>query len=343
MMTPEPSSGQLRARLDVPSHQLQRTMPIEVRDSRLALVVRVRHSETIDLLPGWYEVSAVLDDGKRHSETVQVTVGGREEVELRVDREELLPSNKAWIAGRGLLTFAGVGSVELVEVEGAELRSKSEEYWEFVPKDREPESMPWARLRFRDETLSVSLPVNPRGHGDLAACSATFAYTNDRFDVRAGFHHKRIVSTAILNMIDRGQFAHATRAAEQTAEDMLMSKYQDPVGAALGAIIMFRAGTLGTREGWLRNLTSDFDWLPDGKVLLAALPGAGDCEEKADLLLRASEQRLLFTESFSLLFDALRCWKSDHRRDEIDRALEDVGKVAHEADWNAFMLTRRER
>jgi hypothetical protein len=169
----------------------------------------------------------------------------------------------------------------------------------------------------------------------------TFDRPSYGIDGRAGFHPERRVSAAIHNMVEKGQFAHATLAAEQTAEDMLRSKYQDPVGAALGAIIMYRAGTLANRSSWLRNLARDFDWLADGKILLALLLEVTDEAEATRLLLEASQQRPLFTESFSLLFDALRHRPSDHRQDEIKQALQRVATQAKQVEWSAFTLTTR--
>ena len=343
-----PPSGKLQASLKIPSQKLQQSLPIEVRDSRLALVSTLQSGETLDLSPGWYEVSAVLDDGQRHSETVQVTVDETKHVQFQIDSDTLLPTSELF--GPSSMTRAMNptslnamldNDVTFLGSEEAQLVEKSVERWIFEPQRQNPVSMPTAHLKIDGVELSVSLPVNPRGHSGLAACVMTFDRRSYGIDVRAGFHPERRVSTAIHNMVEKGQFAHATIAAEQTAKDMLRSKYRDPVGAALGAIIMYRAGTLGSRSDWLRNLARGFGWLADGKILLALLPEVTDEAETASLLLEASQQRPLFTESFSLLFDALRRWPSDHRQDEISQALQRVATLAKQTEWSAFTLTTR--
>ena len=75
MSTPAPLSGRLRARLDIPSWRLSQNLPIEIRDSRLRLLGEFKNDQIVELKPGWYEVSAVLNDGLRHSETVRVIAG----------------------------------------------------------------------------------------------------------------------------------------------------------------------------------------------------------------------------------------------------------------------------
>jgi hypothetical protein len=246
-----------------------------------------------------------------------------------------VPGTKSRALGNGMVTF-----IQALEAERVE---ESPERWVFIPQNRTPASMPVARLNVMGQELSVSLPVNPRGLGmdGLSACVMTFISHSYGIDVRAGFHPERRVSAAIQNMVDNGQFAHATMAAEQTAEDMLRSKYEDPVGAALGAIIMYRAGTLSKRSPWLKNLARDFSWLADGKILLASLPQVTNETEAASMLLEASQQRPLFTESFSLLLDALRFWSSDHRQDEIAQALQKVAIKAKQVEWSALTLTTR--
>ncbi|MEM9386735.1 MAG: hypothetical protein AAGA68_16875 [Pseudomonadota bacterium] len=349
-------TGKLRTRLDMPSYELRDHLPIEIRNSRLALVTRVRHGEEADLAPGWYEVSAVLDDGSRHSESVQVIAGERLEVFLTVQLAGLMPASstarmppgrpKTRGSGksgrRGVRPFeSGEQRVILERVDGAELDECSNERWIFLRTTRRLESVPTAYLRIDDQPISVSLPINPHGYDDQGACVMTFTEYGNSIYCSAGFHPGRIVSAAIQRMLDKGEFGHATLAAEQTAETMLLEKYSDPVGAALGAIIMYRAGHLARRSEWLANLQHSFDWMPDGKILRAAVLGRSD-EERAELLIRASDQRPMFTESLSILFDALRAWRSERHDVEISSALEKVASLARRVEWASTTLTVRE-
>jgi hypothetical protein len=103
---------------------------------------------------------------------------------------------------------------------------------------------------------------------------------------------------------------------------LLAEKYSDPTGAALGALILYKVGRLGGWTGWVENLVRDFEWLPDGKILLANL--LFDRKERTELALqlalRASRQTILYnTESFSLFARAIatlagRCRKAGKSR-----------------------------
>lgn len=344
MNTPTPLSGTLRTRLEIPSWRLSQNLPIEVRDSQLRLVGELRNNDTIALKPGWYEVSAVLNDGRRHSETVCVMAGDLQDVALGVDADALMPTSTTTIRTPKPRKDVpkDAHKVEFLSADEATLERSEPERWIFLPKSSDPKSMPLARIKIGDDTLEISLPVNPLGHDEPdASCVMTFERQDGSLRVRAGFHPDRIVSAAIHSMVEKRQFAQATAAAEATAEDMLQSKYRDPVGAALGALIMYRAGTLAGRRAWLNNLQRDFDWLPDGKILFAVLSKRSDPELTADLLLRASAQRPLFTESFSILFGALREWSSPHHSQEMSEALRQVTRQARRIDWSAFTLTDR--
>ncbi len=353
MTTPESHLGSLTGLLDVESHQLRNSIPIDVRNDSLALIKQIRHGNTLPLSPGWYEVSAVLNDGQRHSEIVQVRAGVTETIQLHPDLDRILPKSTITPPGvnpgglsdssptGGSIPLSPSNPVHLLRSEECTIIDRTPAMWRFGPTPNSPQSMPTACFRYGNAEISVSLPVNPRGSGTESESVVTFSSHKDRLDVRAGFHSARIVSTAILNMVESGQLTHATLAAEQTAEDMLCEKYSDPVGAALGALIMFRAGSLSQRKAWLKNLTRDFDWLPEGKILFAALPHELPCEERADLLLRACKQRPMFTESYSILFETLRGWASDHRRGEIRDAVDAMARTLSDVDWNAFTFTVR--
>ncbi len=55
-----------------------------------------------------------------------------------------------------------------------------------------------------------------------------------------------------------------------TAARLLLTKYSDPVAAALGGLILYRLGRLAERQEWVENLSRDFGWLRDGQILCAA-------------------------------------------------------------------------
>jgi hypothetical protein len=93
------------------------------------------------------------------------------------------------------------------------------------------------------------------------------------------------------------------------------------------------------------NLANGFQWLPDGKILLAAIM-RGDRDEAVRqqgraLLIEASYQYPMFTDALSLMVDLLRRWpgQSDRERDECDERVRAFSTVSTGADLDATCLT----
>jgi hypothetical protein len=90
----------------------------------------------------------------------------------------------------------------------------------------------------------------------------------------------------------------------------------------------------------VRNLARDFDWLNDGKVLLALLLSRDETrrEEALSLLLQASAKPTMFTESYSLMLDLLRRWPGTGHEDQRQQALETLAGMSPYTDWDSMML-----
>ena len=82
---------------------------------------------------------------------------------------------------------------------------------------------------------------------------------------------------------------------------------------------------------------------PDGKVLLAHLlyENAADRPRAFELAIRASQQRMLFTESFSLLLDLLRRWPtaSDSEARQKAQAIGNLATDSPYIDWESICLS----
>ncbi|MDH5304584.1 MAG: hypothetical protein OEW64_10885 [Gammaproteobacteria bacterium] len=145
-----------------------------------------------------------------------------------------------------------------------------------------------------------------------------------------------------MNMLASRQVRSAVQMAEQATE-LLRQKYSDPTGAALGAIILNKVGRLERLESWVRNLAQDFPWLPDGKILVASINFArrSNMDEVRDLVIAASGQRPLFTESYSMLLDLLRRWPRDTDGDWRRGALKEVSSHSPYVDWDSICFSLR--
>jgi hypothetical protein len=153
---------------------------------------------------------------------------------------------------------------------------------------------------------------------------------------------ERTVGNALQNMLGTGHFGQAAAMADKAIE-LFRSKYEDPTAAALGALVLQRAGRLDRFRSWVENLARDFPWLPDGKVLLAAqLVGTRSERERARALVaQASTQRILYTESYSILLGLLRRWPDMEERSALGAEAARLGKRAPDTDWDSICLSHR--
>jgi hypothetical protein len=327
------SNGKLTISLDTRSNLLNNTIPIEVRDSNLVLIDTVRGSrQELSLPEGLYEISAVLSDGRRSSQIAQVRSDRREEVRFGASQVHLPWHSVADSAPRA------VPSIKLTEVVCAE-SERDPAGWRFTPKKRRPSQLPTATFRTPTGKVTVSLPVNPRGHGSLAECVVKVRTTDSGPVFRSCISPERRVASTLEQMLHRNQLSRAGEVAKN-ARDLLMSKYQDPVGAALGGLVLFRLGLLEPKMDWVRNLARDFAWMPDGKLLLVALIVNDPAEHNTalDLLLTAATQRPMFVDAFSLMLNLLRRWPTQQGAQARRKALSAWAREAAHIDWASVAL-----
>ena len=168
-----------------------------------------------------------------------------------------------------------------------------------------PHGVATATVRVADTAWRISLPLGP-GDGE---CLLRVDGANARAPVTAWIAPERTMVAALQNMLLKGEYAALVPVAEQAIE-LLRSKYQDPTGATLGALILHKVGRLKPYASWLENLARDFAWIPDGNVLLASLlvEDHQQLDRALQLALSACARRLLHAETHAILLDMLRRW-----------------------------------
>jgi hypothetical protein len=230
---------------------------------------------------------------------------------------------------------------ELFEVTGASLvGDATRSPWQFECAD-DVDAIPTARFRIGDRTRLISLPISPEHGSPSHACTVTLHETSTLgFQLNAWISPERTVANALQNMMASGYVLDAAGVADQAVE-LLGAKYQDPTGAALGGLILLKTGRLDRWTSWIENLARDFDWIPDGKVLMARLLAKGDNDrgKALELAMQASQQRLLFSESFSLLLDLLRRWSKGEERDRRNEAITGMLSRTPNIDWESICLS----
>ena len=246
-----------------------------------------------------------------------------------------------WLEQSPSLATASGPAVELLELQGVELAGVTNGNWNF--ECQQPvESVPSAKFRLGDRIVRISLPCS------YHYAPANFCFVNVTMDsiqlrARAWVSPERTIASAMQNMLTSGHMFRAFELADD-ARELLLHKYEDPTAATLGALILQKAGRLEERGQWVRNLAGSFDWMPDGKALLAhlLLTTGGDKTKATELAVAASKQRFLYTESFSLLLELLRRWPGGRDTDALDEALHRLLEKSSYLDWNAVCLTEQE-
>ena len=359
------TQGRLTISLAQDSMFLGSSLPVEVRDANLRLVQRISGNTTLDLPIGLYEVSAVLGDGQRHQAYVEVMEGDARRIELgeaaplatsagddydpQTSSDDPLPNASRYQRATYTSSSAQQGEdasrtgdlpgLELIELTGAtvvELRRTQIS----IKCDPQIKAVPTAEVAVGSQHLLLSLPISPETYTPSGAGVITVERRTRGLTAQAWISPERRVANGLQNMLSTGQLIEAAQLAEQAIE-LLRGKYEDPTGAALGALLLNKAGRLARWESWLENLARDFAWLPDGRVLLVQqrrTRGEGG-DDDLTMLLEASRQRVLYAETCSILIDLLRRWPESNRAKEIDAAIEFLATDSPYIDRDSICLT----
>ena len=361
-------TGQVNVSLAPNSQYLGSSLPVEVRDSSLRLVHRGTGTGSIDLPEGLYEVSTVLGDGQKHSAFVDVKGGETKPVEFGeaeapafagpleglpgplegvsietpdpyrpVTRGSLRPTyTAASAAAPEESESTGKPTIDLIEVTGAKVTETRRTKLTFQC-DWSIDAVPTATVRIGEHMQRVSLPISPQA----GTCVVKVEPTSVGFHAQAWISADRREANGLQNLLSTGYVLEAAGLAHEAIE-LLRGKYVDPAGAALGALVLQKAGQLEQWETWVENLARDVEWLPDGKVLLLQLR-AKRGEQRPDdlqLLLKASAQRVMYAETCSILIDLLRRWPASRGSEaEVRAAVDLLAQKAPYIDRDSVCLT----
>jgi hypothetical protein len=234
----------------------------------------------------------------------------------------------------------------LIEVNGASLFRESPGLWVFgCEMQPDLDAVPTAVIQIGDRMTRISLPINPKAGSAVFnpdnSCVVKVEETRTGAHVHAWISPERTVANALQNALASGYVLRAAEVADEAVE-LLRDKYSDPIGAALGGLILHKVGRLEKRIRWVENLARDFDWLPDGKVMLAHLLQNDESalDRALELAIQASAQRMLYAESYSLLLDLLRRWKRESDREVRKQPTDELASVAPYIDWESICLSQ---
>jgi hypothetical protein len=311
-----------------------------VRDAHGAIVDRLTPGSITRRLPaGLYSVATVTPDGE--GTVKHARIGNAETTSVTFEAPETVidPTTPKRSVTQELISLPALASVE--SADGCTVTTEDEAGWVFVPTDY-PHSVPSAVFRIEGRRVLMSLPLNPRDSYPQNSCRVDVVWTGHRWGLRMSFPLERRAARLVDGLVRHGEIAAEVGLLEE-ATGLLSDKYYDPPGAALGGLTLDRMGKLQQRWQWVENLARDFDWLPDGPVLLASLlrraKSPDERQRGLGLLLEAASKRPLYTDGLSLLMELLRRWPDEGSK--LDR-LDMLGKLADYsayADWGSVNLS----
>ena len=178
-------------------------------------------------------------------------------------------------------------------------------------------------------------------------CLVKLSDCNDQqvhpIDVTVSTDNKK--SETLLTLLTTG----AIRQAQSLeAEELLYSKMENPIAAAIGGYYLLKVGELKRLHDWANNLANWFSWMPDGAIIHAwqmmSEPNMTDALARRirERLLEAHRRGLpIYTEGLRLLHDGLsQLWYYfKNNDDEIKTALSQVSKYVEVADWSQETTT----
>jgi hypothetical protein len=333
-------TGALHVSVDDHSFWLSQNLPFVVRDSTLAVVGRGRAGDAAMPLPaGLYSVEAITPRGRAMSQLVRIDPTAPAEVIVTEDsRWEGGGLDDDDDEGSGL---RGAAEVELTGTTACRLSVEDPSGWTFEP-DQVLTEVPTAAFRVDGRDWIVSLPLNPQGRQpDEATCRVELDVGTATPRLRIRFTSQRRVGRTVDGLLRH----HEVMAGAELLDDaaaLLLHKYADPAAAALGGLTLHRFGRLRERQDWIENLARDFAWMPDGRILCAALlMGDAETAERQrglGLLVDATAARPLYTDGLALGSDLLRRWPEEERTDERRQRLESLAAYTCVADRDSVAL-----
>ena len=333
-------TGLLSVRVEDGSTWLTNNLPFVVRDASLTVVGRGTTGSPAMTLPvGLYCVEAVTPRGRSMQELVRVDPATPVDVVVTEDSGKATDTeNRDGMRGAVEATLTSTTACALLTQDAGG--------WTFGP-DQVLTAVPTATFRLDGRDWTASLPLNPQGRKeDEASCRVELDLSASLPRLGVRFTEQRRVGRAVDGMLRHHEVMAGAELLDQAAS-LLLAKYSDPASAALGGLTLHRYGRLRERQDWIENLARDFAWIPDGRILLAALL-MNDRDARAHtrglgLLLEATEARPLYTDGMALATDLLRRWPDAGRKDECTERLERLAAYACVTDWDSVpLVTGRE-
>lgn len=344
-MTPENTKhGQVKVHVKSKVNFGGSETPIEIRNDDLVLIISTIKKRIFELPVGFYEISAVLEDGKRQKKTVRVSESRITDVSLepRLSIQPAAPESEfEFLSAEKMQSlYTPHQDVALISASRNVSIYPKDGFW-IVRHREEMEQVAYAIIRKDDKLIEASLPISAGDHHLSVTCHIKTAPESPKNQLQISISRGRSLSAALESLFISGQIGSAARLAGG-AIHTLMNIYVDPTGVILAALILKKTGRLSAYLNQLEKFSTEFPWLPDAKILLATiLIAKPDGRKRAiQLAYEASQERILYTESFSILMSLLRYAPETDDSVLCKKALTNIAKIAPNVDWNSIYLCR---
>lgn len=232
-----------------------------------------------------------------------------------------------------------------------------------MPIEDQPEQVFTATFRIGHQRSVMSLPLNPAGSWTgRRACIVSLVREHGRDRLRLSFPPPRDLCAVMDGLLRRDSAATAIEVFKRCGRELrigpqdIQVSYDDPAGvyvsgasdvdplaAALSCLTLHRFGRLDERRV-VELLGEEFQWVPDGRIVYAALLMKETQESERirglRMLLSATRERPFFTDGLSLAMELLRRWPDERQwfQERIVR-LEQLADLWATADPDSINLS----
>lgn len=354
-------------------------LPVEVRKSNLALVAQTLTTQSVDLEPGTYYVTAKLPAGQELFNQVTVVEGKPDIVTLTPEPEDESPHEwlevDSYITGWQPATPSSASSLEGLGPQNVvaklrafsgnvllgETKARDDQTW-LIPLPAPSQGVAKFNVfpgdvRFvqllqpKVSPLNIALPISPLiGSPTGIGCQLVLTWQPDGLlSVDVLLEHA--AADTLLRYFQRGlleQAATMTTSDALQAEQLLYQDLSHPIAGAVGAYALLRFGNLERLHNWTETLNDRFKWLPDGAAILGEhLARLGKHEEALPVFLELPSRGLpIFSDGLSYAIDRLRLYSTTddtgfkvEARSVAHTVLKQLQRFAPFVDFRKILLT----
>ncbi|WP_152032291.1 hypothetical protein [Pseudomonas silesiensis] len=315
-----------------------RKTEISIRDHSLALL-SCNTLREFDLKPGIYEVSALNDAGEKSEHIVRIHPNKTTSLKLNFKLAESIDSH---LKDEDFRTLQNNEIISLKSTQfslhgaSAGLEINELENQMIVRHTGEMLEVSTITVLCNDEFHRFSLPLSNGTHHRSVFCHLLADTLKDFGIPRVRLSQGRTVASAMERLYESNRLRNAAEIAKDSLK-YLTSQVEDPTGILIGALALFKADRLKDDVEWLESFNDKYPWLPDGKILLACLMSDEYPDSSMKLALAASEQTILYRDTFSMLINFLRQWP-DKESLQRNTALEYLGRISPYINWRSTYL-----